>query len=127
MVGEEQEEKARPSRLHSNVAPSSVAAKANVAVRLLVTAGGCWTSSVPGARESTVQVCSAAVASAFPASSRASARSVCLPARRPERTRGDEHVANAAPSSEQRKETPDSVATRSKLAVLPVRPRRAPI
>src|SRR5918999_658870 len=91
----------RPSRLHWKVAPPSVAEKENVAVLLRVTDGGCSTSSVPGGCASTLQRRSAGVASALPASSWARTRSVCLPARRAERTRGVEQLTKGALSREQ--------------------------
>src|SRR5688500_13623723 len=122
VIREGHAENARPSRLHWNVAPTSVAEKENVAVLLRVTDGGCSTRSVPGGRVSTLQCRTAAVAAALPASSRARTRSVCVPASRPERTRLDEQLAKVAPSREQRKPTPDSVATRVKRAVRPVAP-----
>src|ERR671918_658709 len=121
---EGQEENARPSRLHSNVAPPSVEENEKVAALWRVTEGGCSTRKVPGGPRSTLQLCSAGLASTLPASSRAATRRVWAPAPRPERTSGEEQLEKAAPSSEQRKPTPDSVAASWKRAVRPLGPPR---
>ena len=94
MTGEVHAANAAESSEHWNVEPVSVETNSNVALVLVVVAGGPELTTVCGAVWSIVHVYSAGDASALPAASFARTRKVCEPAAREVRFRGLVHAVH---------------------------------
>jgi hypothetical protein len=93
--GEVQEAKAAPSSPHSKVAPVSLAENVNVALVLVVVAGGLSPIVVSGAVVSTVIARLAGLVSVLPAASMARTSKVWAPSARAAVVRGDVQAAKA--------------------------------